>query len=88
MNEIKEYIECECGTELLQLVYDIDNESDEWNSLYISYYTCGQKGNHYSWKDRLRHIWYIIRKGTPFDDYITLNQKEIEKLRIFINSIK
>jgi len=88
MNKITEYIECECSTELLQLVYDIDDQDEKLNSLYISYYTCGQQGNHYSWKYRLKHIWHIIRKGTPFDDYITLNQEEINKLRTFLNTIK
>ena len=35
---------------------------------------------------RLRYIWQIIKNGHPYNDYITLNKKEVIKLRDFINN--
>lgn len=76
---IKEYIDCSCGTELLELTFD--------DELYISYYTYGQKGNKYSLMIQLRHIWKIIRHGTPFSDCIILNIDDIGRLKKFLDKI-
>jgi hypothetical protein len=76
------YIQCSCYSELLQLVYD--NE-DEQKFLYVSMYKDWH--NKPSWLRRLQHIWYIIKYGFPWADQITLNQNEIEKLKNYLNKL-
>lgn len=83
---MKEYIECSCRTELLQLTFDEEDDS-LGNELCISYYTYGQKGNRYPLMMQLRHIWKIIRHGTPFSDCIILNGDDIDRLRKFLDKI-
>lgn len=84
---MKEYIECSCGTELLQLEFG-EEDDPLGNELYISYYTYGQKGNRYPLMMQLRHIWRIIRHGTPFSDYIILNGDNIGRLKKFLDKIE
>lgn len=36
------------------------------------------------WKWRLRHIWRIIRKGTPFEDDVVLSAADAHKLGTFL----
>jgi len=80
------HIECDCGNELLQLVFDEDEEED-FKFLYISFYNnhCGNLK--VSWKYRLQHIWYIIKHGVPWADQITLNKHERLKLTEYLNNL-
>ncbi len=78
------YIECDCHTELLQLEYDKDTNGE----LYISYYSMGKKGFKLSLRDKLRHIWKIIKDSTPYSDQICLNPDEICKLYGFLKKVK
>jgi hypothetical protein len=80
---ITEYVECSCNMELIRLVYDYEEDCEQ---LYISLYKYGTQ-NKTSWKTRLRHIWRIIKDGVPWEDCITLEKYEINKLRKFINTI-
>lgn len=85
VNAIKpEYIECDCGSEIIQLQY-IEDE----NCLNMSFFSIGKKNNKkmYSWKDKIIHILHIIRYGHPFSDSIILNKQEIKILEEFLNKI-
>ena len=83
MKELREYIACECHSELLELVYFPDDKT-----LDISYYSYGQSGRQFSWGTRFRFIWKILKTGTIFNDYIMLNPEEIKKLKKFLEKIK
>jgi len=56
----KHYFECECGCVVLAVARDEWDEytSFVWLTLYGEY--------HQGWKDRLRHIWDIIKYGHPW----------------------
>ena len=56
-----------CPPEILHVSYD---EGDTC----LAFYSYGRKDNKTSWKYRLRHIWRIIKFGTPFDDEVTLDE--------------
>ena len=77
----KFYLECMCHTELIQLEYEDDDDL-----LYMSYYTYSRKGNRYGIRNRLRHIWKIIREGHPYSDGIILDKAERKSLEIALKS--
>ena len=81
------YIQCSCMTEILHLEYEKSHE--DWpEELNISFYTYGIRDSYYSWRFKLRHIWRILKYGTPYSDAIVLNEKEIEVLKEFLNGLK
>lgn len=36
-------------------------------------------------KEKLQHIWKIIRDGTPYEDYITIGEDDIVKMRDYLS---
>lgn len=61
---------CSCSSEGLSLDVDEDGAS-------ISLWRLGATNE--SWKYRLRHIWYIIKRGHPFTDDVILDWPTAEK---------
>lgn len=41
----------------------------------------------YSWRDKLRHIWYIITKGHPWSDHTVLNKGHAKILKYWLNTL-
>jgi hypothetical protein len=76
----KIYIECDCHTELIQLEYEPDGDL-----LYMAYYTYSHSKG-FSIRNRLRHIWKIIRDGHPYNDEIILGRAERKKLELALKS--
>lgn len=74
MKEI--YINCECGTEILRIEYD---EQDEF--YYLSIYKLDKE---HSLRNKLRYIWKIIKIGEPYEDQIVITKKQISKLSNFL----
>ena len=63
------FIAASCIGEGLHVTYDeLDGDT------YLAFWDYGCKDNKTSWKYRLRHIWRIIKFGTPFDDEVTLDE--------------
>lgn len=87
-----EYIECDCSNELLQLTAEnpeIINDNEIIDFIYISFYEQGhRRDNRFLWKTRLKHIWYIIRYGTPWKDQIVLRTNERLKLMNWLNKVE
>lgn len=84
-----EYIECDCHTELLQLTYEPPDSDSDIDFLYMSFYEYGHfRDNRFRWKDRLRHIWYILRHGAPWSDSIVLRTPERLKLMQYLKNIE
>lgn len=81
------FIECDCKSELIRLVYDADS-FDGTVFLYLSIFTEYYNDWSTSWKTKLRHIWYIIRHGSPWADQISLRTHDIKKLRDYLNSLE
>lgn len=77
------YISCDCHTEVLRVSFD-----KEIGIMYISYFQLGHGPNKRSIKDKLKHIWKILRTGTPWEDMICLNKDEVKKLRGFLDKIQ
>jgi hypothetical protein len=83
------FIECQCGSEMLNLerVEFGDEDTPKDISICISFYRYGHNA-HYSWEWRLKYIWWIITKGHPYADSIVLNEKEQNKLVEFLQGSK
>jgi hypothetical protein len=79
------HISCDCYTHLLKLTYD--QEDDGTDLLYVSFYEEGQPRYKEGWKQRFRHIWNIIKYGTPFADMICLNKYERLQLTEYLNKL-
>jgi len=38
-------------------------------------------------RDKLVHIWYIIKYGHPYADFVVLNREKTEKLRDYLSEL-
>lgn len=73
-------IECECGSHLLQVSSDSED-----NTFYFAMYSYG--GSHiYGLARRLKAAWKMITTGKMFSDQIILNHGEAMRLRSFLES--
>ena len=79
MNEIVEYVECGCGAELLRIQLYKADDLDEIFFNMFSYGVKSRDNNPLSF--RLRHIWKILKDGTPYEDEMCLNKESAIKLR-------
>lgn len=77
MSNNKIFVECDCYEHALRMEYDNDREWVDM-SIFSRYHERN------SWGQRLRHIWYILRYGTPFIDQITLDKEKVAKLHKFL----
>ena len=41
----------------------------------------------YTWKERLQHVWQIIRWGHPYGDFVLLDIYETGKLRDYLTEL-
>jgi hypothetical protein len=90
LEQKKLYIECECGTHLLQVTSDVETFDDkETNTkrfrqeflLAMFYYSYHKKPNFW---ERLRIIWNYLKTGKMHDDQLMLHPDEAKKLALFI----
>ena len=90
----KIFIECECGTHLLQIsndveIFDSSNSNttrprvrqEFWLAMF-SYGTYNKKPSFY---ERLKIIWNYLKTGEMHADQLILNSDEAQKLANFIN---
>lgn len=78
-----ELIECSCFIEGLRLVKFEDDDDD----LYLSMWADKHYVHPVPWKQRLRNIWRIIRKGDPFEDELILStEAQADLVRFLLNA--
>jgi hypothetical protein len=64
------FIKCSCGSESLCLEKD-----PETGELYVSIWERGcYNDNRFSWRQRIKHCWYVLTKGKPYGDQIVLDR--------------
>ena len=63
------FIVSSCIGEGLHVTYE-----DDIDETFLAFWDYGRKDSKSAWKYRLRHIWHIIKYGTPFDDEVTLDK--------------
>ena len=83
------FISCSCGSEVLRILYEpiiIDGQrmdDNELKDLDIAIFSL--PGNKWTWWNRIRCIWYIIKDGRPFNDQIQLEYSQVKMLRDKLN---
>lgn len=94
MENRKEYIECECGTHILQVSTDIEIYENGINNVvtdktrvnqtyYLAMYNYGYR-EAAGWKERLIVTWKYLRTGKMYSDQIVMTPDEAQKLTKFI----
>lgn len=84
--EEKDYfLETGCGMEFIRLAdfYDVDNDDTpkEVISWQLALSLMSYMHNRYPWLHKWRHIWYILKEGTPWKDEVILDLKTTKILR-------
>lgn len=70
-------IKCDCGEEVL--VITNDDECGFFLGMFERQFT------RYTWRNKLRLIWRIIRHGKPYTDQICISDANAKELAAFIN---
>ena len=71
--KIDRYFDCACFAEVLRITHWDDGE------IYLSLLKPRSHGTA-DWKQRLRHIWRILRDGDPWEDEMVLTKEEAQAL--------
>lgn len=79
----RNYFECMCDSE----IFTVTAESDpQFEYIEMAMWSRG-KGNSYAWKQKLRHVWQILRYGEPFADQIVFTKEEFARFKKFVGEI-
>lgn len=83
------YIECECGTHLLQVTHDVEIFKSEppcvRQEFWLAMFTYGTYNKKPSFLERIKIIWNYLRTGKMHEDQLILSSDEAQKLVDFIN---
>lgn len=74
------YFWCSCTGHMITLWWD---DEFEFDLVEMSFWE--SPGNHYGWRQKLAHIWHIIRDGSPYADHISFDADECD---LFIETLK
>jgi len=74
------YFWCACNGHMITLWWD---EEYEFDLVELSFWD--NPGNYYGWKQKLAHIWRIIKCGSPYADHISLDADECD---LFIETLQ
>ncbi len=93
IEELDLFLETGCAGEIIRLsewIDEYDNKDDKkgyfW-TLCISFYNNMNCGTERSFKHKLRHIWKIIKTGTPWKDEVILDIEHAKNLRDKLNEM-
>ncbi len=80
----EQLVSCTCEAHKITLTVDYDESLEiekYWNPLiYLSVWKLYGE-NVPGWKEKLRHIWHIIKNGNPWDDQVILDFDQLIKLK-------
>jgi len=81
MTREKLFVLCACYGEGVWLVHDAEDKQ-----VYVSLWDSHvhPPSTRMPWRQRLRHIWRIIRIGVPYDDDVILNYDEAREVAAFL----
>lgn len=78
------FLKCDCETEGLEFKYlSAENNIDE---IYVSFWQFGY-GTVNLWQ-RLKWMFYILRKGTIYGDQVILNKDKILELQKWLTDLE
>jgi len=71
--------ECSCHGEMIMMGYE-DDEKDGIPTIDLAFFNYGYSGSVLSFSNRLKWIWQILIKGTPYLDEVMLEQATAKRL--------
>jgi len=79
------FYKCECSAHLLEVTRD---EYEGQVNVDVSIWALGHAGNvPFTWRERLRWCWNILRTGNPWGDSVTLSLTNAEKLAKYLTEV-
>ena len=75
----QKFVVCDCHTHALAVSLLEDGDDAAWDEIGISFWTYGH-GRTDCWRERLRHIWNIVRRGHPYLDSVCLSREKAREL--------
>lgn len=73
----KTYFWCSCHGHMVTLWWD-DGDGGDFDFDLIEMSFWDNPKSTYGWKQKLSHIWHIIRHGSPYADHIIFDSEEAE----------
>lgn len=81
----KLYLPCSCGTHMLVVERDEELENEIKTPMwYFSFWSRGHDGEKMTWRNRIRTIWQILRKGHPYGDDLVYEKQDLTRLTRFL----
>jgi hypothetical protein len=77
----KSFFLCDCSQHAIQVEYD-----PEWG-VSMAFWQAGHEGFTRSWKQRVKHIWRILRFGHPYADAVTWVPGRTQELSDLIDAL-
>lgn len=82
------FIMCDCQGHALHIERYVWDDSDPKSPAWfdISIWDRSPATIPFSFRERLRWCWWILRKGRPWADYCIMNEEKAKKISEFIQS--
>jgi hypothetical protein len=87
MEDNKLVLECECGTHLLLVTNDVDQEDNRkyHQEFWLAFFTYGTFHKKPNLWEKLKVIWTYFKTGKMHEDQIILSADEAKSLMNYIN---
>jgi hypothetical protein len=87
MEDNKLVLECECGTHLLLVTNDVEQEDNKkyHHEFYLAFFTYGTYHKRPSLWEKLKFVWIYMKTGKMHEDQIILSTDEAKELMNYIN---
>jgi hypothetical protein len=82
MDENDLYLKCSCHGHLMTIEKEPDSRTPMW---YVAYWKRGYGIGAMSLRNRLRHAWIILTKGTPYTDELVFERQQMIELKTYID---
>jgi len=73
-----ERFECDCHDHML---IGTVSDWDDWKWIELAMWQSGRRGDRYGWHYRFQHIWRILRTGSPYSDFVSMDAETAERLQ-------
>lgn len=77
---------CACSTHCFEIQRFTPTSFDSDEGFYLNFWSLGRSSERLlSWRERIKWIWTIIRKGSVESDSIIINNSQAKEISEYIN---
>jgi hypothetical protein len=93
MKPLEHVVVCRCAQDAIAFErtdwYEHYNDTGKFidSDYQVSLWRMGSGYYAYSLKDRIRHIWYIIKHGHPWVDFVVLDEKQMLEIASIVKKL-